>query len=159
MVISWKVIKEEKKNPKPTDRLVPETQKGQHNRTKLLLTTTFTETKGLLGTKKHTIMCKASYLYNYIEISDNSLISFFSLFLTTVITVKWKKKRTAMLESIRSILHGNCSECLCIFFVFVFFVHFFSLFFHWRDTSANKMCCNSPKRKKIFQKVNIDTEV
>lgn len=44
------MIKEEKTENK--NRLVPETQKGQHNRTKLLLTTTFTETKGLLRTKK-----------------------------------------------------------------------------------------------------------
>lgn len=43
--------------------------------------------KGFAQNKKHIVMCNASYLYNYIEISHNSLISFFSL-LTTVITVK-----------------------------------------------------------------------
>lgn len=37
-------------------------------------------------------MCNASYLYSYIEISRNSLISFFLPLLTTGITVKSKKE-------------------------------------------------------------------
>lgn len=37
-------------------------------------------------------MCNASYLYSYIEISRNSLISFFLPLLTTGITVKIKER-------------------------------------------------------------------
>lgn len=57
MVISQKVIKEKEKNRKKP-RLVPEAQKGQHNRTKLLLITTFTETKGFAWNGK-----KKAYYY------------------------------------------------------------------------------------------------
>lgn len=46
------IFSESDKRGKQKNRPVPETHKGQHNRTELLLTTTFTETKGLLRTKK-----------------------------------------------------------------------------------------------------------
>lgn len=46
--------------------------------------------------RKHTIMCNASYLYIYIEISRNSLISFFSLsLLTSVITENERKEQNS----------------------------------------------------------------
>lgn len=135
--------------------------RGQHQRTKLFLITKFTEKKVCpeqnttnktnKSEKKH-IMCNASYLYSHIEICHNSLISFF-LPLNKCYN-KINEKRTSMLESIQSIIPSwQMSKINCIFF----FIHLFYLF--WRNTSANKMCCNSPKRKKIFQKVNIDTEV
>lgn len=76
-------VSDEDKGVKKRDRL-EKLRKASTTEQKWLLNTTFTETKGLLGTKKkHTIMCRASYLYNYIEISHNSLF-FLSLLSTTV---------------------------------------------------------------------------
>ena len=90
MVISLKVMKEKKKIKKQKKK-----QTGTRNpdrpaqQNKIAPNHYIYRDKGFAREqKKHTIMCNASYLYNYIEISHNSLISFFSLFLTTVITVK-----------------------------------------------------------------------
>lgn len=144
MVISWKVIKKEKQK----NRLVPETQKGQHNRTKLLLPLHLQRQRVCSEQKKHTIVCNASYLYNYIEISRNSLISFFLPLLTTVITVKRKKKRTAMLESIRSIIPS-----WKLFKMWGFFLFFFLSFFFIEGTPQQTKCAATHQRgRKSFKK-------
>lgn len=65
--------------------------------------------------KKHIVMCNASYLYNYIEISHNSLISFF-LPLNNCYYSKMNEKETAMLKSIRnSFKVQNLSLFFCLF--------------------------------------------
>lgn len=109
MVISQKVIKEKEK--KQTGTKSPE---GPAQENKIAPNHYIYRDKRvrLEREKKHTIMCNASYLYSYIEISRNSLISFFLPLLTTGITVKSKKetktnnnkKRTVMLKSIQSII-------------------------------------------------------
>lgn len=77
MVISQKVIKEKEK--KQTGTKSPE---GPAQENKIAPNHYIYRDKRvrLEREKKHTIMCNASYLYSYIEISRNSLITFFSLF-------------------------------------------------------------------------------
>lgn len=86
MFNSWKVIKEENKNNKQTGTRKPERPAQQNE----IAPNHYIYTdKGFARNKKeHTTVCNASYLYNYIEISHNYLISFFLPLLTTVITVK-----------------------------------------------------------------------
>lgn len=110
--------------------------------------------------KQSIVMCKASYLYSYIEICHNSLISLFFSLLTNIITVNkigdQKKKQ-------HSILHGNCPKCngVGIFLSLTFSFYFiFLLFFYIEGTLQQTTCAPThQKRKKIFQKVCIDTEV
>lgn len=89
-------------------------------------------------------MCNASYLYNYIEIFHNSLISFFSL-LTTVITVKWMKRER---------LCWKASGLPSKFKMFIFF-----FLFCFEGTLQQTKCAATHQRgrkslKKSIQKYN-----
>lgn len=59
------------------ERRVRKGEKGQHNGTKVAPKLRLQRRRVCSEQKKQTIMCRASYLYNYIERSHNSLVPFF----------------------------------------------------------------------------------
>lgn len=87
---------------------------------------------------------QCQYLYNYIEISHNSLLlEFFSLFLTIVfITAKEKGKRKGYalkhIHGGRQVLLENCRSK--------------SVFFPQEHFGDKRQCCNSPEREENLSK-------